>query len=60
VGSHGLRNLKAEASEFIVTIDSRGRVSEDLTLRRVVTLEVCGIEGFGNLEARSPEANCGH
>jgi hypothetical protein len=52
VGSCGLRtHSKAEAEhEFIVTIDICGRVSEDLTLWRVVTLEVCGIEGFGNLK----------
>jgi hypothetical protein len=50
---------KAEASKFIVTVDNRGRVSEDLTLQRVVTPEVCGIEGFGNPEERSPKANCG-
>jgi hypothetical protein len=43
-----------------VTIDSRGRMSKDLTLWRVVTPEVCGIEDFGNPEEQSPEAICGH
>jgi hypothetical protein len=37
-----------------VTIDSRGSMSEDMTLSESCHSEVCGIEDFGNPEAHSP------
>jgi hypothetical protein len=42
---------KAEVSEFILTVDSRGCVSEDLTLWEDFTLEVCVGEYFETPEA---------
>jgi hypothetical protein len=47
---------KVEASEFIVTVSSGGRVSGDLTLQKDFTSEVCVCEYFGirrSIESRS-------
>jgi hypothetical protein len=51
---------KAEVSEFILTVDSRGCVSEDLTLWEDYTPEVCVGEHVEIPEARSPEVICSH
>jgi hypothetical protein len=48
---------KAKVSEFILTVDSGGRMSEYLTLGKDFTPEVCVGEYFGTPEARSPEVN---
>jgi hypothetical protein len=45
-------------SEFILTVDSGGRVSRDLTLWKDCTPEVCVGEYFGTPEVRSPKVIC--
>jgi hypothetical protein len=48
---------KAEAPKSIVTIDSGGRVSGDLTLWKDFTSEVCICEYFGIRRSAESEVN---
>jgi hypothetical protein len=55
VGSRGLRTPKAEASEFIVTVDSRGRMSTRSDTPESCHSEVCALKTLEILKHGVPK-----